>query len=140
MYLPRAELVMWRGQLYCQYCLMDLRDEEARKTHASKPLHTPHKDYFKKSYSKSYIKNEYCERCGTTLYTVYIVNGRKLCKLCADEVLGDLRGSGLRMRPIRYKIRNKPLIISVFELIKGLLFRFIKKGEKKTKENKEKNK
>ena len=140
MYLPKAELVMWRGQLYCQYCLMDLRDEEARQSQAAK--HSSYKpqeykapSYSKKSYAKDYIKNEYCERCGNTLYTVYVVNGRKLCKRCAEEVGKEYKASGLRFSPIRYKVRNKPIIISIAELLLGALVFVYNKaiGSKKEK-------
>ncbi len=147
MYLPKTELVMWRGQLYCQYCLMDLRDEEARKKHASqqyKPTEYKAPTYkapdYSKKVSKDYIKNEYCERCGTTLYTAYIINGRKLCKRCADEVSKDYKTKGLYFTPIRYKVKNKPIIVSIAELLLKVATSVYNATLKKKKDEKDQKK
>ena len=141
MYLPRAELVYWRGQLYCPYCLMDVREEELRQQKSS---HTEHaqeikhnETYHKKSPT---IKNEYCQRCGTTLYTAYIINGRKLCRNCSEELKKEYKGKGLRFYPIKYKIKNKPLIVSIAELAYSVvieIYNRLRSGNKRDKEKKE---
>ena len=137
MYLPKTELVMWRGQLYCQYCLQDLRDEEIRKTKAieEQGRHYEHKG---KAYTKKEVKLSYCENCGRALYTVYIVNGKKLCKTCSDKEVKKLKGQGVYVRPIRYKIREEPVVhkfvIALATAIRNIIGKLKKKVEKEERE------
>lgn len=76
MYVPVTELQNYRGQMYCPYCIQDLRDEEI------------HHDKF--SQEKLHVEPvavvEKCERCGREVRgKILIWNGKKLCKDCVDE-------------------------------------------------------
>ena len=137
MWLPRSELVMYKGQLYCQYCLQDIREEEIMKQKRLEEEQHHHEEYKAPSYYSKKpeykAKREFCERCGRELYTVYIVNGKKLCKTCADEELKKAAAKGLRLRPIIYHLREKPLLLKIFEWILSKLG--IIKEAKKEKAN-----
>ena len=41
MYLPSHELQMWNSRLYCAYCIMDIKDEDARAKGEKKPEERP---------------------------------------------------------------------------------------------------
>ncbi len=75
MYVPSSELQQYKGQWACPICIQDMRYHD-RKASEYKPKKDPLRIL---SYS------EQCERCGRDLDTVYIWNGRRLCKNC----LGD---------------------------------------------------
>lgn len=75
MYLPASELQQYRGQWTCPICIQDMRYQDQRASeyrHDKDPLRV-----------LSYV--EQCERCGRNLETVYVWNGRKLCKRCMEE-------------------------------------------------------
>lgn len=75
MYVPASELQQYRGQWACPICIQDMRYHDRKETE-----YKPTKDPLRiLSYS------EQCERCGRDLDTVYIWNGRKLCKPCMEE-------------------------------------------------------
>jgi len=79
MYLPAAELQQYKGNWVCPYCLIDLKEEE-------KKLEKPPKEYKPEKYPIQPVSyGERCERCGREVETLYIWNGRKLCKSCLEE-------------------------------------------------------
>lgn len=76
MYVPVTELQNYRGQMYCPYCIQDLRDEEV--------------SHDKITHEKPHLEPvpvvEKCERCGREVRgKILIWNGKKLCKDCVDE-------------------------------------------------------
>ena len=75
MYVPASELQQYRGQWTCPICIQDLRYHD-RKASEYKPDKDPLRVL-------SYV--EQCERCGKNLETVYVWNGRKLCKSCMED-------------------------------------------------------
>jgi hypothetical protein len=75
MYLPASELQQYKGQWVCPICIQDMRDAD-RRASEYRPGNEPMRIL---SYS------EQCERCGRDLETVYIWNGRRLCKPCMGE-------------------------------------------------------
>ncbi len=97
MYLPNLELQMYMGQWYCPYCVMDLRDQNK-----------PHHEKTQKRNTQT-IKHEYCERCGKLLKTtVYILNGRKLCKTCLDSEKDDHGPTSPPVMSISLQRKNHP--------------------------------
>lgn len=80
MYLPSAELQTYRGQLTCQYCIMDLKDQERRmEERAGSASKGAERDMSEGR------EEERCERCGRGLSIVYFYNGKRLCSTCIDE-------------------------------------------------------
>jgi hypothetical protein len=75
MYVPSSELQQYKGQWACPICIQDMRYHD-RKATEYKPTKDPLRIL---SYS------EQCERCGRDLETVYIWNGKRLCKPCMEE-------------------------------------------------------
>lgn len=104
MYLPSLELQMYRGQWYCQYCVMDLRDQ-------NRPHYEKKKDHYTQDHTR-----EHCDRCGKNLHSmVYIYNGRKLCKSCVDDEKG--RDHGPVTPPIMkfsLKKKSEPFYTPIF--------------------------
>ncbi|MBN2478274.1 hypothetical protein JXB01_03225 [Candidatus Micrarchaeota archaeon] len=81
MYLPSTELQMYRGQWYCQYCVMDLRDEHREKYEPGELKRE------EPSARKTYkVIEEHCERCGRPIRSVvYYFKGKKLCEVCLER-------------------------------------------------------
>ena len=102
MYLPATELQQYRGQWICPICIQDLRDKDRKAT-----------EYVHKKPKLQRISYpETCERCGKDLDTVYIWNGKRLCKSClgAEQETWGLVGGGpsgaaqkLPVRPLRVR-------------------------------------
>ncbi|MDD5023458.1 MAG: hypothetical protein PHU63_04780 [Candidatus ainarchaeum sp.] len=114
MYLPALELQMYRGQWYCPYCVMDLREEHEPKYEKGKGRH------------EQTLKQDHCERCGKTIHDFfYIHNGRKLCKTCLDEEKGE-PGLG-SPSPMKFSVRRKeepfytPLIVPAKSFAEGFI-------------------
>ncbi len=79
MYLPATELQMYKGQMMCPYCIMDVRDADRRTEERVERSEKPRVE------AVAYV--EQCERCGRDLEgRVYVWNGRKLCKPCLEEM------------------------------------------------------
>ncbi len=76
MYVPQTELQNYRGQMYCPYCLQDLRDEEtSHQKHVDEQLHLD-----------PIAVTQKCERCGKEISgRVQMWNGKKLCKECVED-------------------------------------------------------
>ncbi|MBU1681914.1 hypothetical protein KKE38_03775 [Candidatus Micrarchaeota archaeon] len=113
MYLPASELQQYRGQWICPICIQDLRAKDRKETEY---VHTKPK-------LQRITYSETCERCGKNLDTVYIWNGRRLCKSClgAEQETWGLVGGGpsgaaqrLPVRPLRVQKQT-----SLIELIIG---------------------
>lgn len=101
MYLPTSELQTYRGQLTCQYCIMDLKDEERRIEERSK-----REDKKKDRYISEEQAGERCDRCGRELTTVYYYNGKHLCSTCLEEEKKDWKTVGGERPPMAmFKVR-----------------------------------
>lgn len=76
MYVPVTELQNYRGQMYCPYCIQDLRDEEiSHNKYTAEKIHVDPVAVVEK-----------CERCGKEVKgKILFWNGKKLCKDCVDE-------------------------------------------------------
>ncbi|MCX8167038.1 MAG: hypothetical protein N3E37_04255 [Candidatus Micrarchaeota archaeon] len=108
MYLPKTEMKMWASRYYCNYCIMDIMDEEERKNKPKREFdyghtHKPHQDYYKdKQESSETVKkftpefsgnfdadsikyHDRCERCGIYSEVIYVINGKKFCRSCIEN-------------------------------------------------------
>jgi len=86
MYLPKHELQMFKSRMFCNYCIMDLRDEERMHEAAARGEGAPgtaHEARVAKAYPK---KKGYCNRCSAEAGELYTVNGMLLCERCRDQV------------------------------------------------------
>ena len=81
MYLPSTELKMWNSRLFCNYCIMDIQDEERRmqgeRRHIERAPATPPEQSFRGSGA--------CERCGKQTDSLYSFSGKKLCMTCYSD-------------------------------------------------------
>lgn len=127
MYLPISELQQYEGQWLCPYCLREERDKDLRQARAASMER-------KKRYTSAIVKSETCERCGRTLSTVYVWNGRKLCKSCLDEEKKkwDIVSGKPSSSPYRMKIGGKKKPKGLIERLVGFLLSLI--GIKRKKE------
>lgn len=76
MYVPVTELQNYRGQMYCPYCIQDLRDEETNHDKFSQ----------EKIRIEPVAVVEKCERCGKEVRgKILIWNGKKLCSDCVED-------------------------------------------------------
>lgn len=97
MYLPRHELQMWNSRLYCNYCIMDLRDEERRLERSAvreervPPQPAPPRE---REPLSPYGYGGQCDRCGRQTDTLYEYGGRRLCSTCLAEEGGKPPSSG----------------------------------------------
>ncbi len=98
MYLPAAELQQYQGQWMCPYCVQDARaDQRKQEESYGKEEHV---------FRRKTIE-ETCERCGRTLdATVYILNGRRLCRSCleTEQDKWSLVGGGPSVTPYRITV------------------------------------
>ncbi|MCX6772953.1 MAG: hypothetical protein NTV88_04250 [Candidatus Micrarchaeota archaeon] len=116
MYLPSHELQMWNSRLYCAYCIMDVKDDDARSKGERKPEERAaheegggglfsglfggkgeEKESSDKSGEIRYQQYAHtaagtCERCGRESDVLYMVQGRKLCPQCV-QVGGEVGAS-----------------------------------------------
>lgn len=131
MYLPSMELQYYRGQLTCQYCMMDLRDaERAEEPKASthRPSHEAHLAHVP--------EDERCDRCRRKLSIVYIMNSRKLCEICVEREKKEWesKGTGARPMPIRYKIqKDEGLLVKAYRALESFVVRQLEIRSKKTR-------
>jgi hypothetical protein len=111
MYLPVSELQMYRGQLTCQYCIMDLRDEE-RRLEERRGIKEQEKKK-EEELLEEVREGEVCERCGRLLTTVYYVHGKKLCASCFDHEKEEWKGTGPERPPLSpYRIKTQKSFLS----------------------------
>ncbi len=101
MYLPASELQTYRGQLTCQYCMMDLKDEQRRMEERGSETRKDH-------YVSEEIIEEHCDRCGRELRTVYYYNGKHLCSTCLEEEKKEWKTVGGEGPPMSmYKVKEE---------------------------------
>lgn len=81
MYLPSTELKMWNSRLFCNYCIMDIQDEE-RMMHPER--RTPEKVQPAVQELSSRGAGV-CERCGRQSDTLYSLSGKNLCSACYSD-------------------------------------------------------
>ncbi|MBI2079875.1 hypothetical protein HYT84_03850 [Candidatus Micrarchaeota archaeon] len=105
MYLPWTELQMWNGQLYCQYCLMDIRDEENR---IREPKEAKRAEISYVSEAEPIYREERCDRCGRSLTVVYYLRHRKLCENCLDREKKEWEDKGTIPPIIKFRIKAEP--------------------------------
>ncbi len=111
MYLPSTELQNYRGQLTCQYCIMDLRDAERKhEERERKPEQIAEKRLGGRSEEEhlSHIPDdERCDRCRRKMSIVYIFNNRKLCEICVHVEKEEWVDKGAGAMPMVLKFRVK---------------------------------
>lgn len=90
MYLPPTELKMWNSRLFCNYCIMDIQDEE-RMMHPER--RTPEKVHGTIPQQASCGAGT-CERCGRQADTLYLLSGKKLCPACYFAASGGAPAEG----------------------------------------------
>lgn len=115
MYLPMGELQTYRGQWTCQYCIMDLRDEER----ASEAGHKKSRSGRSEEEHLDHIPDdERCDRCRRKMAIVYIFNNRKFCEICIkhekDEWEEKKGGPGATPTIVSFKLKgNEGLLSSI---------------------------
>lgn len=119
MYLSASELQQYRGQWLCPYCLQDARDKD--RLAAEAPARRRRERYVPPT-----VYTETCERCGKSLSTVYVWNGRKLCKPCLEEgkKTWDLVTGKPFTSPMRIKVEKKKKSVPA-QIFEGILFAFL---------------
>lgn len=141
MYLPRVELQQWRGQTYCPYCIMDIREEEkqreesqgeaARRAHGegggppTPPDETP--------FGTGQKNPDYeCDRCRGDLDIVYVVADHKFCELCFNQQLRNWKRDGIDPPPhMKFRAKNNPGLFA--KLIAFLKHKIREEWEKRNK-------
>ena len=143
MYLPVSELQTYRGQLTCQYCMMDLKDEQRRMEERGK------EGEGKKSerYASELVLPELCERCGRDLNLVYYFNGKRLCSTCVQQEKDEWKTVGsdkppMAMFKVSVEKSKKATIVAIVnkklnEFFGFAVKKFIKEDEQKTKAKQE---
>lgn len=141
MYLPATELQMYRGQLCCQYCIMDLKDEVRRVEEAGRKAESWHKE---RELGERY-EEERCERCGRALTMAFFYNDKRLCGSCVEEEKKKWGGVGGERPPmVALRVReDRPSILS--SIVQGIGNRIReawreKENPEKKEERKEKRK
>ncbi|MFA5077621.1 MAG: hypothetical protein WC488_04300 [Candidatus Micrarchaeia archaeon] len=158
MYLPKVELQQWRGQTYCPYCIMDIRDEEkraeetrgerAREHRGQEPGergeyrgdegmrpggepqggHPSEPGPFGAGQKEDYL----CDKCKGDLDIVYVVTDHKFCEVCFNQQVREWKKSGVKRPPhIKYRIKEGPGLFS--RLIRYLKGRIKEEWERRTK-------
>jgi len=107
---------MYRGQLHCQYCIMDLRDEEKRTEPGKKD-----------DYLENRTIHETCERCGRVLTTAYFYNGKRLCGSCLESERSEWDRKGGEMPPtMMYRVsEERGVLSSIVHFIVGKIAEFL---------------
>ncbi len=109
MYLPRVELQQWRGQTYCPYCIMDIRDEEknaeerrgegARKEEEGVPPGEFPPGVAQKN------PDYQCDKCKDDLDLVYVVADHKFCELCFEQQRRAWKKENIQTPPyVKFKV------------------------------------
>lgn len=134
MYLPAAEMQMYKGQLACQYCIMDSRDEDRRIERSMGQGNKPGK--LKVGERR---EQERCERCGQEMYTVYYFNGRRLCNSCTENEKDNWENKGGERPPmVVFRVpKERSLVSSIVKAVEKRIGEAIKgKARKKAREKK----
>ncbi|MDD5336979.1 MAG: hypothetical protein PHS02_00680 [Candidatus ainarchaeum sp.] len=157
MYLPKVELQQWRGQTYCPYCIMDIRDEEKRTEEArgerarAQGAQEPgergeyHGDEGMRPGGETHgghpsepgpfgaaQKEEYlCDKCRGDLEIVYVVADHKFCELCFNQQAREWKKSGKAPPHLKYRLKEDPGLL--VKLIRYLKSRVREEWEKRTK-------
>ncbi len=110
MYLPEAEMQNYAGQLYCQYCLMDIRDEQKHQT--------------EDRHEQMHVRKDTCENCGSTsAENFFSVGGRVLCTNCAKDYYDGAIARGeepiLPMRMGMKKSKKKGILKRIRDFLFG---------------------
>lgn len=135
MYLPKQELVQWRGQIYCPYCIMEIIDEEKRQEEKSGEAARKKQDtkekYFSPppfNFSQGVEINFKCDKCENESNTLYIVADHKFCSSCYKNYVTQLKIENLPEPPhIKIKKPNKNLLQILLDSIKDFINREWKK-------------
>ncbi|HIH22731.1 TPA: hypothetical protein HA238_03320 [Candidatus Micrarchaeota archaeon] len=163
MYLPSLELQQWRGQWTCQYCMMDLRDEERRieKRHERQetPITVPGQGGGEYVPAKPMgfgtggmaeahaegerrldfgAEQETCDRCKRKLTMVYIINGKKFCEVCMESEKKNWERADARPMIVRFRAKgNEGLLVNLLRKMGVALGEYIrKKREEKLEKEK----
>ena len=153
MYLPTVELQQWRGQLYCPYCIMDIRDGEKgeEEEQGTKSRDSAKQDIFSpdddaKPFGVRAIERV-CDRCKEDLDIVYVFEESKFCEACFHQKKKEWKTGNVQVPPfLKFKVKESPSLLN-------RVFRFVKRGvkeglkinrletakEKEDNENKKKN-
>ena len=113
MYLPATEMQWYKGQLHCQYCIMDLKDEDKRAEERGKD-----------KFVRAEASHETCQRCGRILSIAYFYNGKKLCETCMEEERKDWKRQGGEKPPMMpYRVSSEKGVLSsmLHHIIKKIL-------------------
>ncbi len=107
MYLPITEMKMHASRYYCNYCIMDVLDEEERMKKAGRLKPSggllPKAEDFMQQQEKKYLESSQshghttaffdskrvfgtCQRCSRQEEFLYEVNGRWVCQFCKSEL------------------------------------------------------
>lgn len=154
MYLPRVELQQWRGQVYCPYCIMDIRteekaDEEIISEHARKKLEKPDEDIPPDDYapgvgikeneksSEEKTRIYECDKCKSGLDIVYVVSDHQFCEYCFRQQVKQWKDNDIQPPPyLKFKIRESPGLFSRF--IDFLKRKITEEWERRNKDEKNK--
>ena len=115
MYLPRTELQQYRGQWYCPYCIMDMRDTEAKLMRKEERAESARKEELTQTET---LRKEYCSRCNRELFTAYFYQGRMLCESCFNDERDRGDPISPSPSPIKIVIRKEEEIPILTPIIK----------------------
>lgn len=141
MYLPKVELQQWRGQTYCPYCIMEIREAEvqgeeqrgagARAGEAPPDASIPPEE---RPFGQGQKNPDYeCDKCKGDLDIAYVVADHKFCEICFQQQIREIRSEGGRQPPyLKYKIKEGPgLFIRFLRYMKAKISEEWKKRTKK---------
>ncbi|MCX8194960.1 MAG: hypothetical protein N3G22_02530 [Candidatus Micrarchaeota archaeon] len=122
MYIPYTELKMWNSRLYCNYCIMDIQDEEEMVRKAGRKEGKESEKILPELPSSGIGT---CERCGKQAQQLYLFFGRKLCLQCYNSSSEQgqpptsgpsLFGQIVRLLSSGFRDRRQPRIIAAQQI------------------------
>ncbi len=117
MYLPRIELQQWKGQTYCPYCIMEIRDEERRALERregapGKEGHVAPDEGGPSVFQKSDYE---CDKCKGDMDIAYVVADHKFCELCFEQQRVEWKKDGIKAQPfLKYRLKEDPGLFAKF--------------------------
>ncbi len=111
MYLPRVELQQWRGQVYCPYCIMDIREDEKNVEEAKGERSRAEEGGVPPDQQPPGVgqKNpDYeCDKCKGDLDIAYIVADHKFCELCFQQQVRSWKDDNIQPPPyMKFRVKE----------------------------------
>ncbi|MEM2963019.1 MAG: hypothetical protein QXN01_00805 [Candidatus Anstonellales archaeon] len=125
-YVPTHELKMFRSRLFCNYCIMDMEDEQrSEEIRIRKNIISIEREDLASDKDEIHSESSIggiCEKCQINSDILYFLSGKKLCKKCFENFTPDVYPSSgssffgsaiLIMKKIADKLYGKNITINL---------------------------